>query len=514
LTGSLNPSSITISGNANVEAIFSINQYTISASASEGGSISPSGLVFVDLGGSQTYTIAANSGYRIAEVSVNGTSIGPVTSYTISNVTGDTLITASFAPANVYFFIDVRSSHGSPTPSASVMAGSNIATSVIGIEGDESHRWICTGYSIDGGTSVPGANYTFVNVQADHTITFNRQEQYYLTVNTPVATATGAGWYNHGIAATASVSGDTITSGSGTRQIFTGWTGDAAGTDTTSNPITMESPKTVTANWRTQYQVTYATSGSVLQLAIPPAEWVDSATPATGKFLESATNPAGNTKSVFLSHNSPAAITGPTAITGTYQTQYLVVFRQNGVTFKGTETIVTVLGDAKTYEQLPGTIWVDSGDSVIFSYSENVGSADVGENFVLLRANATSPLTISEPTTVQGDYELQTSFTLNTILVSAAILSIPPLVVIPVLAVRRRTKRITPIAIGGGSISPSTAQKIERGGSSTVFIIAPNPGYRIADVIIDKSIHLGPVRTYKFLKVNENHTISAIFYEN
>jgi hypothetical protein len=52
---------------------------------------------------------------------------------------------------------------------------------------------------------------------------------------------------------------------------------------------------------------------------------------------------------------------------------------------------------------------------------------------------------------------------------------------------------------------------IERGGDSTVFIITANPGFAIADVIIDKNKHIGPVRTYKFENVTKNHTILANF---
>jgi len=60
-------------------------------------------------------------------------------------------------------------------------------------------------------------------------------------------------------------------------------------------------------------------------------------------------------------------------------------------------------------------------------------------------------------------------------------------------------------------MSCSTKQTIERGGSSAVFIIAANPGHRVAAVVIDDTIHLGAVRTHKFLNVTENHTILAIF---
>jgi hypothetical protein len=110
--------------------------------------------------------------------------------------------------------------------------------------------------------------------------------------------------------------------------------------------------------------------------------------------------------------------------------------------------------------------------------------------------------------------KLQTGFTLNAILMSALVLSVPLLVTIPVLVLRRGKRRITPIAIGGGLISPGTTQKIERGGDNTVFIIAANPGYRIADVVVDNTTHRGAIRTYNFFNVDENHTISAIFYKD
>jgi len=394
------------------------------------------------------------------------------------------------------------------------MAGNSLAISVMEIEGDQSHRWICTGSSVDGGPLVPGTNYTFINIQASHTIAFNWQEQYHLTVVSSVGSTTGTGWYNIGTTAIASVSSDTIASGTGTRQVFTGWAGDATGTDVTSNSVIMDGAKTATASWKAQYQVIYATSGSALDVIVPPTEWIDSAAPPTGAFPTSTTNSVGNAKVVFVRDNRPIAVNGPITITGIYQTQYLVTFNQSGVTYRGLGTIVTILNETKLYEQLASSIWVNRGNSVAFRFAETVESADVGSHFALARTNATSPLTVNEPTTIHADYELQTSFTLNTILISAVVLSVPPLVAIPALVLRRGKRRITPIAIGGGLISPGTTQKIERGGDSTVFIIAANPGYRIADVVVDNTTHLGAVRTYKFFNVNENHTISAIFYKD
>ena len=70
--------------------------YTISASATSGGSISPSGNVLVDAGGSQKYAIAPFEGYRIKDVKVDGASIGKVSSYTFANVNAGHSIAAEF----------------------------------------------------------------------------------------------------------------------------------------------------------------------------------------------------------------------------------------------------------------------------------------------------------------------------------------------------------------------------------------------------------------------------------
>ena len=76
-----------------------IPTHTITASASAGGSIAPSGSVTVSDGASVTFTIAANSGYSITQVLVDGTNnAAAVTSgsYAFTNVTADHTIAATF----------------------------------------------------------------------------------------------------------------------------------------------------------------------------------------------------------------------------------------------------------------------------------------------------------------------------------------------------------------------------------------------------------------------------------
>jgi hypothetical protein len=71
--------------------------FTIAASAGTGGVISPSGPVSVAYGGNQSFTITANAGWSIADVLVDGGSVGAVGNYGFTNVTGNHTIAAAFA---------------------------------------------------------------------------------------------------------------------------------------------------------------------------------------------------------------------------------------------------------------------------------------------------------------------------------------------------------------------------------------------------------------------------------
>jgi len=71
----------------------------ITASAGSGGSISPSGAVAVNYGNSQLFNITPTAGYRILGVTVDGLSVGAVSSYTFTSVTTAHTISASFIPA-------------------------------------------------------------------------------------------------------------------------------------------------------------------------------------------------------------------------------------------------------------------------------------------------------------------------------------------------------------------------------------------------------------------------------
>lgn len=73
--------------------------YTITASVTGSGTITPSGRVKVDSGEDMTFTITPGRGYRISDVLVDGKSVGAVDDYTFQKVTASHTIQAVFSKA-------------------------------------------------------------------------------------------------------------------------------------------------------------------------------------------------------------------------------------------------------------------------------------------------------------------------------------------------------------------------------------------------------------------------------
>ena len=93
-----------VQGNHTIQAVFDSNggggdttiRYIIEAEAGRGGEISPDGRVRVDRGDDQTFRITADEGYEIADVIVDGESVGAVSRYIFENVRSDHTIEVIF----------------------------------------------------------------------------------------------------------------------------------------------------------------------------------------------------------------------------------------------------------------------------------------------------------------------------------------------------------------------------------------------------------------------------------
>ncbi len=151
-----------------ISATFGLNTTlrTISASAGFNGSIDPIGNINVYQGSSRLFTITADPGHHIADVLVNGSSVGPVSSYLFSNVMSNQTIHASFAIDT--FVIDASAGpNGSISPSGpTVVEYGGMETFTI--TPDEGYH--IDEVFVDGESIGPVESYTFVGIVEGHTI--------------------------------------------------------------------------------------------------------------------------------------------------------------------------------------------------------------------------------------------------------------------------------------------------------------------------------------------------------
>jgi alpha-tubulin suppressor-like RCC1 family protein len=145
-----------------ISASFAINSYNITATAGANGSIS--GPATVNYGGSAAYTITPATGYHVANVLVDGVSVGAVTSYSLSNVTADHTISASFA-INSYNITATAGANGSISGPATANYGGSASYTITPATGYHVAEVLVDGVSVGAVT-----NYTFTNVATNHTI--------------------------------------------------------------------------------------------------------------------------------------------------------------------------------------------------------------------------------------------------------------------------------------------------------------------------------------------------------
>jgi hypothetical protein len=166
-TGTSRTAGLTIAGN-----VFTINQsgavvnYTISTSAGTGGSISPSGQVAIQSGAARTFSITPNSGYQIANVTLDGVSQGAVNTYTITNIQANHTISAAFK--SITYTIRASSGSGgsiSPSGTITVSSGAGKTFKIV-----PNRRYKIANVTVDGASMGAISSYTFSNITANHQI--------------------------------------------------------------------------------------------------------------------------------------------------------------------------------------------------------------------------------------------------------------------------------------------------------------------------------------------------------
>jgi uncharacterized repeat protein (TIGR02543 family) len=140
---------------------------TFAVTVTPGANGTISGPATFTTGGTPTYAINPASGYHVAGVTVNGTSVGAVSSYTVpASMVGAVTIAATFA-LNTFTITADAGSDGSITPSGAVAVppGGSISFTIKPTAG-----YYIADVLVDGVSAGAVTSYTFTNVSANHTI--------------------------------------------------------------------------------------------------------------------------------------------------------------------------------------------------------------------------------------------------------------------------------------------------------------------------------------------------------
>ncbi len=236
-----------------VSANFTLSTHTITASAGANGSVTPAGAVPVVQGANQSFTIAANAQFHIANVLADGVPQGPVSSHTFTNVTANHTISATFAADTVQVTVQT-----SPAGRAIRVDGILLtAPQVLNWVSGSSHT-IATD-SVQNGTA--GTRYLYeswsdagaishsVSPTSNSTFTANFGTQYFLTMNAGAGGTVGpvSDWKDSAAVVPISATPNTGFS-------FSGWAGTGSGSFTgVANPtnVTMNGPITQAGSFGT-----------------------------------------------------------------------------------------------------------------------------------------------------------------------------------------------------------------------------------------------------------------------
>ena len=154
-----------IRDNHTITALFAIDEFTVTAEAGEGGSVTPTDTV-VTYGADVTVEITAADCYDIETVVVDGQDVGPVASYVFENVAAPHTVTATFM-LREFILVPSAGAGGSITPSEAdiVTCGSDYTYQIVPDEG-----YHITAIVVDGSPVEVAGSYTFENIRDNHTI--------------------------------------------------------------------------------------------------------------------------------------------------------------------------------------------------------------------------------------------------------------------------------------------------------------------------------------------------------
>jgi ferredoxin-NADP reductase len=445
-----------------------VGQYTITASAGAGGTISPSGTRTVECGTTQSYTITPNACARIQDVKVDGVSQGPTSTYRFSNVSASHTISATFSATQTYTITASAGTGGTITPSGvtSVACGDSRSYTI-------ARSGSCPAYDVkvDGVSQGPITSYTFTNVTASHTIS--------------ATFATGP----FSITATAGAGG-TISPG-GVASVTCGGSQSYTIAPSGACPVSNVKVDGVSQGPITSYTFNNVTVSHTI-----------SATFATGPFSITATAGGGGTISPIgvpsvACGASQSYTIAPSGSCSAYDVKVDGV-SQGPITSYTFTNVLAGHTISVTFTPGPFSITASAGAGGTISPSGATSVVCGGSQSYTITRSGGCPgaFDVKVDGVSQGPI---TSYTFTNVLANHTISATSPGGPFTINA-----------TVGfGGWISPQGLSSVGCGGNLT-YLIFTNHCFKILDVKVD-GVSRGPVSNFQFSNVTANHTILATF---
>ena len=449
-----------------INATFALTTYTITASAGANGSIAPSGAVVVNEGADQSFTITPDAGFHVADVLVDGNSIGAVTSHTFTNVTANHTIAASFA-ANTFTITASAGANGAIAPNGAVVVneGANQTFTITPNVGFHVADVLVDGISVGAVTS-----HTFTNVTANHTIAAS------FAANTFTITASAGA--NGSIAPTGEVvvneganQSFTITPDTGFQVADVLVDGNSIGAVTSHTFTNVTANHTIAVSFAANTFTITASAGANGSIAPSGAVVVNE---GANQSFTITPNTGFHVADVLVDGISVGAVTSHTFTD-------VVANHTIAASFAANTFTITASAGANGSIAPTGAVVVNEGADQSFTITPDVGFhvADV-----LVDGNSIGAVTSHTFTDVDANHTIAASFAATTFTITAS-------------------------AGANGSIAP-TGEVVVNEGANQSFTITPDTGFHVADVLVD-GISVGAVTSHTFTNVIANHTIAASF---
>jgi hypothetical protein len=249
-----NPRQVTVTSNTILSALYT-TQYLLFVNEN-GGTTTPSNWYNVNstvtLSANDPSNVTANSS-RLRFSSWSGDLSSTLTSLTVT-MNKPVSLQANWIKQ---YYVTIISPTGSPTGDGWYNAGTTVTVSVQStVLYGNGTRLIFNGWNPVNAGNNPT---TQIVVNSPTRLIAGWKTQYLVDVQSSYGTPLGSGWYDAGAHAPVSVQSE-VEYANATRRTFAGWEGDYASTSNNAT-VLVDSPKTVTARWNTQYLVTFTVTG-------------------------------------------------------------------------------------------------------------------------------------------------------------------------------------------------------------------------------------------------------------